>query len=214
MNPTQHKAAPLIPYPTQLSVRTMATASTESTKWPPSLQDSDRIIDECEKLEVSATSSDNAPHHKNVCVLHLIALLKELDLVEARHLWRRSASEKRDLLLPWWTNVAIPMLEYNFTGVFQGLPTMAKISPLYETYAKEIAQAYRVSLLKGWMLSGTSPPSYLASALGFSSEAELQEFCEQQQQQQQHAVAGGNTDHMNSASLTEIAAFLESQLAL
>jgi hypothetical protein len=186
----------------------MASATTESTKWPPSLQDSDRIIDECEKLEVSA-SGDNAPHHKNVCVLHLIALLKELDLVEARHLWRRSASEKRDLLQPWWTNVAIPMLEYNFTGVFQGLPTMAKISPLYETYAKEIAQAYRVSLLKGWMLSGTSPPSYLASALGFSSEAELHDFC-----QQQHAVAGGNTDHMNSASLTEIAAFLESQLAL
>lgn len=203
-----------------------------SIPWPPEslLTNTDQIIDECENVQVSGAVTEESFDMVVVVVVHMAALLAQQNLIEARHLWRRSRDipALRNILTPWW-QVAVHMLQSNVPAALKSLEQLSNMPPPppaatnrslnYALYAQEIAQAYRFNLIRGWIQTDQtkmSPPSFLATALGFSGPDELEQFCQTAAavnawQQQPNASTSG-TSFASVENWTQVAAFLESRL--
>lgn len=205
-----------------------------STNWPPAAltaADASNIRSLTESLEATGSLDPITLQ------IQMAVLLYQGDVAACRHLWRRVADQEQTLrqpLAPWW-KVGAAMLTHNAAALWQALQELpvaaaaaseASASIPVAQYAQDIAQAYRLRILKPYVTNTTTtrqqqgmttamrPPSFLVLLLGFSSMQELEMFGQTNLDAFGNVTTRTGATNLAMPQQAALLAFLEAQLAL
>jgi len=193
--------------------------------WPPATLTPaicPQVIAACESLSAAGGGGNtNVDAVFTLVVVHMAALLTDQDFVEARHLWRRNRDDVAvaAVLQPWW-KVGAAALAGNVTGFWQALQELATAvvatqQPHQQQYCQAIGDAYRRKLVVGLQLLNhqSKLPAYATAALGFTSEAELQQYL-QPAAVTTSAAPSSSATTAPPAIRTDLVAFLETRMKI